>query len=212
MEDEFDDDELEDEVVVDDTPEAISKVSVAEAVSIEVASEVEDITQRVESRVEKILKARDTAKKGQGKQADKMLKKNKKLLNSFKIGDLVPLATEGIDRGAADAPNLLCYILAKKDISFQLGSQAGILNNWFAYNQIQSTSLATSFTIEDVPDKTVTVREAIRFLSVAHGQGVLKCGCLTGACSGGRCSCAKAEQKCNSRCHGGNPNPKCCRI
>ncbi len=63
------------------------------------ASEVEDITQRVESRVEKILKARDTAKKGQGKQADKMLKKNKKLLNSFKIGDLVPLATEGIDRG-----------------------------------------------------------------------------------------------------------------
>jgi len=52
--------------------------------------------------------------------------------------------------------------------------------------------LATSFTIEDVPEKNVTVKEAIRLLSVAHGQGVLECGCLTGVCAGGRCSCAKS--------------------
>lgn len=55
----------------------------------------------------------------------------------------------------------------------------------------------------------ITVREAIRELSVGRGQGVLKCNCK-GNCAG-RCSCAKAGQVCNSRCHEGNPNPKCNR-
>jgi len=55
--------------------------------------------------------------------------------------------------------------------------------------------LATSFTIEDVPEKPFTVREAIRFLSVAHGQGVFKCGCLTKACAGEGAVALKQNKK-----------------
>lgn len=49
-------------------------------------------------------------------------------------------------------------------------------------------------------------REAIRLLSVGHGQGVLKCNCK-GACK--NCNCVKHKQKCNSRCHNGQNNVKC---
>ena len=40
-----------------------------------------------------------------------MLQKNKKAINGFKVGDLVMVATEAVDREAADAINLLCYII-----------------------------------------------------------------------------------------------------
>ena len=63
--------------------------------------------------------------------------------------------------------------------------------------------------MEEIPDKTLSVRSAVIALSVGHGQGVLKCGCK--AKCGGKCTCLKAvpTQKCNSRCHGGNKNLKC---
>ena len=44
-------------------------------------------------------------------------------------------------------------------------------------------------------------------MSVGHGQWVLKYNCKAGKCD--KCSCAKASQKCNSRCHGGYENNKC---
>ena len=64
--------------------------------------------------MESIAEARNV---GHNKQADKILKiikilkKYKKAINGFKVGDLVLVATEAVDRGAADARNLLCYIV-----------------------------------------------------------------------------------------------------
>ena len=46
-----------------------------------------------------------------------MLKKNKRLINSFKIGDQVLLSTEGLDRCSADSSNVACFILNKKEKS-----------------------------------------------------------------------------------------------
>jgi len=33
------------------------------------------------------------------------------------------------------------------------------------------------------------VREAVKAVSVAGGQGVKACGCLSGNCNGGKCVC-----------------------
>ena len=71
-------------------------------------------SQIVKTRESTIVTARAKAVVGQDKQAAKMLQRNKKAINSFKVGDLVLLATEGVDRGASDAPNILCFILAKR--------------------------------------------------------------------------------------------------
>ena len=43
-----------------------------------------------------------------------MLAKNKKQINALKIGDLVLLRTDAVNRGAADAPNIICRILEKR--------------------------------------------------------------------------------------------------
>ncbi len=93
----------------------------------EVVTSQDAYVSRLSKRIEAIEQARKVANVGQNKQANKMLAKNKKAINSFKVGDLVLVATEAVDRRAADAKNLLCYILEKKHDSFRVGCFA-ILN------------------------------------------------------------------------------------
>ena len=90
----------------------------------------------VKEKLIKLSKAREKAKNGQDKQAKQMLATNKKQINSFKVDDKVLLHTEGIDRSSADPVNLLCIILEKKDILFKLGCEAGILDTYFAFNDL----------------------------------------------------------------------------
>jgi len=131
-----------------------------------------------------------------------MLRRNKKQINSFKIGDYVLLKVDGVDRSAADASNLLCIILEKKNDLFKLGTKAGVLEGYFAFNSFEKTEIVTDFTKEDIPDKVLPARSAVRALSVGHGQGVMRCNCKKGDCRSGKCRCFKANQICQSKCHG----------
>ncbi len=162
---------------------------------------------KLRNRVEEIAEARTIASTGQNKQADKMLKKNKKAINGLKVGDLVLVTVEGVDRGAADAKNILGYVIEKRHDGFKVGCKVGIMDPVFQWNQLNKTELVSDWKIEDIPKKELSIRSAVVALSVGHGQGVLKCGCKK-AC-GGKCSCLKAKQICNSRCHGGNKNKHC---
>ena len=157
---------------------------------------------KYKKKINNIEFIRKTTQQNQAKQAQSMLNKNKKKINSFNIDDYVLLKTEGVDRSIADPINFLCIILEKKDVLFKLGCEAGVLDTMIAFNTFEKTEIVTNLKKENVPDKKISVREAIRFLSVGHGQGVLLCNCKTGKCDG-RCSCKKANQNCNSRCHGG---------
>jgi hypothetical protein len=142
-----------------------------------------------------------------------MLSRQKKVINSFKVGDFVLYRVSDVDRGAADPENLLCIIIEhiENSIQFRLGCKAGILDQTYPFNSLTKTELVSDFKIEDIPDKTVSVRQAISLLSLAGGQGVKKCNCRTSDCNSGRCSCKVANRQCNSKCHGGNANNNCCR-
>jgi hypothetical protein len=170
---------------------------------------------QVQQKQAKIIKARNTASDGQKKQAHAMLKRNRKHINSFKIGDLVLLKVDDVDRGAADASNLLCIILDKKHDLFKLGSKAGVLEGHFAFNSIEKSNLVTTFTKDEVPVNEIPARTAVRLLSIGHGQGVLRCNCKKGDCRSGKCKCFKAQQKCQSRCHAKDEkqemDEKCCK-
>ncbi|RNA07172.1 KRAB-A domain-containing 2 [Brachionus plicatilis] len=161
----------------------------------------------IQTREKQIKKARLNAVTGQKKTIKKMLSRNKKVINSFKVGDLVLYHSEDVDRGASDPQNILCVILEKKNELFKLGCRAGVFDSFVAFNCIEKTALITEFSIEFIPkdkkDEYVSVgaREAVRLLSIGHGQGYLKCNC-TGNCATKRCSCKKANLKCSSKCHG----------
>lgn len=116
------------------------------------------------------------------------------------------LRTDGVDRGVADARNIICIILETKNNMFKLGCKVGVLEGLFPFNTMTKTELRTDFEKENIPENVFKVREAIRLLSVGHGQGVLKCNC-TGKCA--NCNCVKAKQLCNSRCHKGKTNANC---
>ena len=143
-----------------------------------------------------------------------MLAGNKKVINSFKVGDLVLLPVDVHDLGSADAPNLECIILEKiGDIQFRLGHISGVLKECVTYNVLVKISdKSCTLTIDKVPkDKKVSVREAVKAVSIAGGQGVKACGCTSGNCNIGKCVCFNNKVPCNSRCHKGNPNPNCLR-
>ena len=91
--------------------EEIRKIKEPILVKSPVVSPVVDPKSLIEERKDAIINARCKANKGQKKQADAMLAKNKKKGNSYKIDDHVLLKVDGVDRGAADPDNLLCVIL-----------------------------------------------------------------------------------------------------
>ena len=79
-----------------------------------------------------------------------------------------------IDLDATNAENLLCIILERipDSIQFRLGCKAGKLDQTYPFNVLTKTELVTPFNIDDVPDKVVSVRQAVTTISIAGGQGV----------------------------------------
>jgi hypothetical protein len=141
-----------------------------------------------------------------------MLSRNKKAINAINVDDIFLFKVDDVDRGAADPPNIVSVILEKNESMFKLGHKGGVLKEWFPFNVLQKLDgVAMSFTRNDVQmDKLISVREAVKFGSVAGGQGFKACNCKTGTCGKGtRCSCFKNGIKCNSRCHNGNDNKNC---
>ena len=138
---------------------------------------------------------------------------NKKVILNYEVGDMVLLNVPPVDKGPLDPNNLICYITDKKrDGLFQLGCKAGIFNVYWAINSFEKTDLVVAFKMEDIPlakDKkgnktgeyvSVSVREAVKLLSVGNGQGYMRCNCA-GLCATMKCSCRSAGLTCSSKCH-----------
>jgi hypothetical protein len=125
---------------------------------------------------------------------------------------IVLYRADDVDLGAADAPNIVCVILEKNDNMFKLGHKGGVLKEWFPFNVLHKIDgIAMSFSRDEVPmEKEISVREAIKIVSISNGQGYKQCNCKTGKCGqGSKCNCYKDGVKCNSRCHKGENNKNC---
>jgi hypothetical protein len=99
----------------------------------------------------------------------------------------------------------MCYS-RKNDSMFKLGHKGGVLKEWFPFNVLHKIDgIAMSFSRDEVPmEKEISVREAIKIVSISNGQGYKQCNCKTGKCGqGSKCNCYKDGVKCNSRCHKG---------
>ena len=85
--------------------EEVVEAGIIETASVEAEGEAttsKGVEAVIEQRIFRVKSARNVAGKAQGMQAEQMLKKNKKQINSIKVGDHVLLYTDGIDRGASD--------------------------------------------------------------------------------------------------------------
>jgi hypothetical protein len=112
---------------------------------------------------------------------------------------LVPVPD--VDRGPADARNVLGVIMDVKHGKYQLGTANGILFGYYSYNQLFKASGSATLCVENVPnERSKSLREIVRLQSITGGQGMLKCDCK-GGCKTNRCKCKQAKVLCNSRCH-----------
>jgi hypothetical protein len=146
-------------------------------------------------------KIRAEAARGLRKQAKKMLDRSVAKLKVLEVGDNVLVPVSEFDRGRADPPNLIGIVLRKETKGYKIGTRAGVLQGIFARNQIEMTRYKglKADMVQD-QEKELSVRTAVRALSIGKGQGKKRCTCKTG-CISARCSCFSAGFDCTSACH-----------
>lgn len=156
-------------------------------------------------RANNIIVHREESFRGQLRAADQMLSQSNNKFPVLTVGSFVVVQISKVDRGPLDLKNIEGIILDVKDGNYQVGTKSGILKNWFNINQLTSVS-KINFEQKDIfLDKVITLREACAEQSLFSGQGYTKCNCRTSAyqCTSNRCTCVKAQQICNSKCHPG---------
>jgi transposase InsO family protein len=143
---------------------------------------------------------REVAAQGLKRQAKKMTDRSVAKMKDLDVGDNVLIPVSEFDRGRGDPANLIGVVLEKGDRGFKLGTKVGILSGLFARNQIEMTKF-NKLKIDMVPEEDdLSIRTAVRLLSVGKGQGKVKCNCKSG-CIAMRCNCFKNKRDCTSACH-----------
>jgi len=101
-----------------------------------------------------------------------MLSRNKKAINALNEDDIVLFKEDDVYLGSADAPNLFCVILEKKDDMFKLGHKESVLNQTIPYNVFQKIDgIGMDFSRADVPmDIKISVLEAVKCVTIDGDQ------------------------------------------
>ena len=146
-----------------------------------------------------IRQGRLKAKRGQNKQIQRMVKHSNKRIRLTEAGENVLIPIPTLDRRSPfDPQNLPGVILEIRDDGmYRIGTVSGVLDSMYMASQFQP-SMSKFITPEDVPDKQVSLREAI--LHSSFGKHRLQCNC-TGDCNSNRCKCRKSGRTYNSKCH-----------
>lgn len=147
-----------------------------------------------------IQQQRAAAKRKMEDQAEVMKKRSDQKFQPATIGQNVVIRIPDVDRGRADLRNIMAVVIEEKDGFYTLGTKYGRLNRLYVRNQFEICA-SIFVTVEEVPEKEISLREAVGHTSVSgRTQGVLKCGCTT-KCTTNSCKCRKSKIFCNSRCH-----------
>lgn len=158
----------------------------------------------ITERARQIEYFRKGAIEGLEKQAKKMRATSDKKFVKPAVGRNVTVKIPDVDRAKLDPKSLIAVVTDVKDGGFfELGTKSGKLNSVYTVNQFK---LCTDnfMSVDDVPDKTVSLRAAANKLSLVGGQGFKKCNCSQ-KCVTNRCLCRASNMLCNSRCHKSQP-------
>ena len=158
-----------------------------------------DATETDENLNDHFHSIRAAAAHGLKRQAKRMLNRSVTKMKALDVGDNVLVPVSESDRGRGDPLNLIGVVIEKSERGFKIGTKAGVLSGVFARNQIELTKF-NKITCNMIPSDELSIRTAVRLLSVGEGQGMVKCSCKTG-CLKIRCKCFKNKRDCTSACH-----------
>ena len=133
----------------------------------------------------------------------------------LQVGDVVQMAVPDVDRGKADYHNLTVVVvdIVKREgrVAYKVGSTKGVYKGNVSRNDLTVVKHAdkTLLGLNTVTDiwKELPVVSLAKLATASSitgwGQGMVRCSC-NGPCDTKRCTCKKADRKCNSRCHKSN--------
>lgn len=155
-------------------------------------------------RVHRVAEARKNARAALVLQAQRMKDSSNKRFARPQVGQNVAVRIPNVDRAKMDPKSAIAVVIAVKDNEFyELGTKKGKLNALYTANQL-TVCKDTFLTVDEVPDAVVSLRKAVKSLSLVGGQGFKKCNCLQ-KCTSNRCKCKAWKMMCNSRCHNSQP-------
>uniref|UniRef100_A0A914PYL6 Uncharacterized protein n=1 Tax=Panagrolaimus davidi TaxID=227884 RepID=A0A914PYL6_9BILA len=103
----------------------------------------------------------EIAKRGQKRQAEKLLESSAKRFKPLEVGQNVRVPVADVDRAKTDARNILGVILDKQDDFYKVGTKHGRFDQLFARNQLEPVS-ENFMDVSDVPD---VVAKSVRTMS-----------------------------------------------
>lgn len=161
-------------------------------------------TSNVTTRSDNMERFRKSARAGLEAQAKKMLDASAKKFKSPDVGCNVTVKIPEVDRSKVDPKSMIAVVTAITDEGcYELGTRFGKLNALYTINQFRLCKEAF-LRVDEVPEKTISLRGLVKKLSLVGGQGFKKCNCLQ-KCVTKRCLCKASKLKCNSRCHNSQP-------
>ena len=145
-----------------------------------------------------------------------VLKKSPSLV--FKLGDVVLIPLDDVDRTKVDGANLAGVVvsMSKLKSTCRVAVKQGVLKRAYVYHVLKPVPEASNnldaMDLREAYENwrslpMITEREAARFISSVGGQGIIHCNCR-GSCTTNGCSCKKAGRLCSSRCHRNSKNCK----
>uniref|UniRef100_A0A914P3W6 Uncharacterized protein n=1 Tax=Panagrolaimus davidi TaxID=227884 RepID=A0A914P3W6_9BILA len=94
-------------------------------------------------------------KRGQKRQAEKMLESSAKRFKPLEVGQNVRVPVADVDRAKTDARNILGVILDKQDDFYKVGTKHGRFDQLFARNQPVSENFMDGCEVPNIVAKSV---------------------------------------------------------
>ena len=130
------------------------------------------------------------ARRGQKRQAEKMLSDTAKYLPIDSIGDNVRFSIPKVDRGKLGDKHILGVITGKSGIFFTIGTKDGMINRKYTRGEFELWNRSSFLQVSDIPKNECSMRTISR--SVTLG---IRISCQ---CKG---KCITSGNACSSGCH-----------
>ena len=154
-------------------------------------------------RQNNITSQRKRACEAQLSQAERMVKRSRRIMDRGNVGNNVTIPIPMVDRGRGDPRNIMGIILdIDENNNYTIAVKSGILSGKYTRNQFDLCTYELYSKDDVTTDRIVSLRSAVQQESKSGGQGFAKCNCAgSKGCRTNRCKCFKMKVKCNSRCH-----------
>ena len=149
------------------------------------------------------------------KQARRMLKRNKRMIEPLAVGAVVKVLVDKVDRGRLDPTSWLGVIVERKEgrgtsegmVWHRVAGRHAVLEVMYLQGDLYPLPNTPPDTVglADVLDTyttlpVVTIRRMARLESEFGGQGLMRCMC-SGQCATRKCRCYAAGVVCGPLCH-----------